>query len=137
MIGPQAAKKSLQFYKRISKKDEKTIQTEIDRLKNIVGAMESRNSKKTQLKWSDFSTKPGSRSMIIAMVLSVLVPLAGLSAMISYTATIFDASGSALTSNTSAMIVGTTQLIGTCIVTPLVDRSGRRVRKHITSIFLV
>lgn len=91
--------------------------------------MESRKSADRRLQWSDFTTKPGSRAMIIAMVLGLLCQLCGVPAMLSYTATIFGAAGSATSPNTSAMIVGIVQLMGTCIVSPIIDRYGRRVRE--------
>ena len=46
--------------------------------------------------------------------------------MLNYTATIFEQSGSNISPNLSAVIVGATQLLGTYVATFLVDRLGRR-----------
>lgn len=47
--------------------------------------------------------------------------------MINYTATIFKESGSALSPNMSAIIVGIIQLAGSCVSSFLVDRAGRKI----------
>lgn len=52
--------------------------------------------------------------------------LCGIFAMLMYTATIFAESGSSLTPNMSAIVVGLIQLIGAYISTVLVDRAGRK-----------
>ncbi|XP_012239624.1 facilitated trehalose transporter Tret1 [Bombus impatiens] len=52
--------------------------------------------------------------------------LAGIFVMISYTETIFKISGSSLSPNSSAIIVGVIQVFGSCLSTTLVERVGRR-----------
>lgn len=47
--------------------------------------------------------------------------------MLNYTATIFAESGSNLSPNMSAIVIGTIQLIGTLISTNLVEKAGRKV----------
>lgn len=47
--------------------------------------------------------------------------------MLNYTATIFKESGSNLTPNMSAIVIGTIQVIGTIISTSLVEKAGRKV----------
>lgn len=127
MIDSQEAEKSIRFYRSIPKNDEESIQTEIERLKCAIGALTSKKNDDRRMKWSDFTTKPGSRAVIIGLVLVTISQLTGFTAMLAYTATIFDASGSALSPNTSAMIVGALKLCGTIIVFFLIDRIGRRV----------
>ncbi|KOX72175.1 Facilitated trehalose transporter Tret1 [Melipona quadrifasciata] len=52
--------------------------------------------------------------------------LAGIFIMISYTETIFKMSGSSLSPNGSAIIVGTIQVFGSWLSTTLMERAGRR-----------
>lgn len=47
--------------------------------------------------------------------------------MLSYTADIFAKSGSDMSSNMAAIIIGLIQLIGAYMSTVLVDRAGRKV----------
>lgn len=49
--------------------------------------------------------------------------------MLNYTATIFKESGSNLTPNMSAIIVGAIQLLGSYMSTLLVERAGRKVNR--------
>lgn len=51
----------------------------------------------------------------------------GCFAMLIYTATIFQKSGSNLSPNMSAIIVGVIQVIGSYVTTALVERAGRKV----------
>lgn len=122
--------KSLRFYRSIPENDDKSIQTEIERLKSAIGELMLKKSEDRRLQWSDFTTKPGSRAVIIGFVLVAISQLTGFTAMLAYVATIFDASGSALTPNTSAMIVGALKLCGTILVSFFIDRFGRRVSKE-------
>lgn len=48
--------------------------------------------------------------------------------MQNYTASIFEESGSNMSPNMSAIVVGVIQLIGSYAATNLVDRAGRKVR---------
>ncbi len=65
---------------------------------------------------------------MIGVVLVWLNQFCGCFAMLNYTASIFAESGSNLTPNMSAIIVGIIQLIGAYMSTFLVDRAGRKVR---------
>lgn len=53
--------------------------------------------------------------------------LCGCFTMLNYTATIFRESGSNISPNLSAIIVGAIQLLGTYVATFLVDRLGRKI----------
>lgn len=56
-----------------------------------------------------------------------LQELCGCFTMLNYTATIFRESGSSISPNFSAIIVGMIQLLGTYVATFLVDRIGRKI----------
>lgn len=53
--------------------------------------------------------------------------LCGCFAMINYAAVIFEESGSNLSPNVSAIVVGLIQIVGAYFSTVLVDRSGRKI----------
>lgn len=67
------------------------------------------------------------KAIFIGAVLVWLNQFCGCFAMLNYTANIFAESGSNLSPNMSAIIVGVIQLFGAWISTFLVDRAGRKV----------
>lgn len=67
------------------------------------------------------------KAFLIGVVLVALNQLNGSFTMLNYTATIFKESGSNLTPNMSAIVIGTIQVIGTIISTSLVEKAGRKV----------
>lgn len=69
----------------------------------------------------------GRRAMSIAFALIALCQLCGCFTMLNYTAAIFAESGSDMSANSAAIIIGFIQLIGAYISTVLVDRAGRKV----------
>lgn len=71
--------------------------------------------------------------MIIGIVLAALNHITGSYALLSYTATIFKESGSVISPNESALVVGVIQLIGTFVVPVLIERSGRKVSESTIS----
>lgn len=80
------------------------------------------------LKWSDFTTKTARRAMTIGVVLVTVNQFSGCFAMMNYTATIFEESGSNFSPNMSAIVVGAVQLIGAVVSVNFVDRAGRKVK---------
>lgn len=85
----------------------------------------------SRLRWADFTTIAARKAMLVGLVLAATNQLCGCFAMINYTATIFRESGSTLTPNASAIVVGCIQLCGAYASTILVDRAGRKVRLNI------
>lgn len=82
-------------------------------------------SKKTLL---IFPVEPKVRkAFLIGISLMAFNQFCGCFAMLNYTATIFQQSGSNLTPNMSAIIVGAIQLLGSYMSTILVERAGRKV----------
>lgn len=61
------------------------------------------------------------------MALICMHEFCGVFTMLNYTATIFRESGSSISPNLSAIIVGIIQLLGTYVATFLVDRLGRKI----------
>lgn len=64
------------------------------------------------LKCSDFASKQARKAMIIGIALVALNQFCGCFAMLNYTASIFKESGSSMSPNMSAIVVGTIQLVG-------------------------
>ncbi|XP_078037488.1 facilitated trehalose transporter Tret1 [Augochlora pura] len=102
---------------------EPTVQREMLRLQ--AEAKELASQKPIRL--SDlFRDKATIKGLVISMGLFGGQQLCGIFAMISYTETIFGISGSSLTPNASAIIVGVIQVIGSLLSTSLMERLGRR-----------
>ena len=93
--------------------------------------IESTNTNGRPTKFSDLAKSliqnPGKKAMIIGIVLAVLNHFSGNFALVSYTANIFQAAGSALSPNSSALIVAVVQFIGSSLVPVFVERTGRKV----------
>lgn len=71
--------------------------------------------------------KASKKALFIAIMIIVINECCGSFILVSYTATIFATSGSVLSPNLSAIIVGFIQFIGTYISTIYIDRAGRKV----------
>lgn len=67
------------------------------------------------------------KALFIAIVVISINEFSGAFILVSYTATIFSNSGSILSPNLSAVIVGLIQFIGTYISTIYVEKAGRKV----------
>lgn len=103
----------------------------MDKLKHSVAVTKPADeSNESSMTWSDLIKEPGRKAMTIGIALAALNQLSGCFAMISYTATIFDAAGSAMNPNTSAIIIGVIQLFGSFASIYLIDRSGRKVKVY-------
>lgn len=101
------------------------LQLEINKLKNSLGG--KIEMAKGSLTWSDLTSGPGRRAMTIGIVLILLNQFCGCFAMLNYTANIFQAAGSSMSPNMSAIVVAIIQLVGSYVATILVDRAGRKV----------
>lgn len=99
----------------------------MDMLKDSVVDKNSNESHESRMEWSDLMTNPGRKAMIIGIALAALNQLSGCFAMISYTASIFEAAESAMDPNTSAIIIGVIQLLGSFASIYFIDRAGRKV----------
>lgn len=119
----------MSFYKKIRKTDEnsnKKLDFEIDKLKMIMAdAHQTVTTNDASLKWSDFTTKAARRAIVIGIVLVVICMLNGVTTY--YTAEIFEATGSNMSSNMSAIVTGIVPVIAVGIAMYLVDRAGRKV----------
>lgn len=125
----QEAEKSVRFYNNFRARGEvdKLVKAEVEKIKMEINKAEQ-SKKHEHLSWSDFKKNPGRKAMIIGAGLGALNHITGSYALIMYTKTIFEASGSIMSSGDSSLIVAFIQLIGTFIVPLLIEHTGRKVR---------
>lgn len=133
----QEAEKSIRFYRHLGGKanDYEVLQFEMNKLKTALGSAGTTRS--TKLKWSDFTAREARKAMIIGIVLVALNQFCGCFAMLNYTASIFKESGSSMSPNMSAIVVGIIQLVGSSCPPILVDRAGRKVISFLISGFML
>lgn len=126
----QDAENSIRFYKNIDKTHEncdKIIQQEIRKLRTTIADDQNANDIKASVKWSDFTTKIARKALILGIVLVMLYIWNGVYGLSGYIATIFQQTGSTLSPNMSAIVLGVCQIVGFCIAAATVDRCGRKV----------
>lgn len=98
---------------------------EIDKIKRIL----DKNSEMLEnSEWTPKTVVITRKAITIAIVLVLLYTYSGVIPMTAYAATIFQETGSNLSPNMSAIVIGVIQLFGTWIGTVLVERVGRIVR---------
>ncbi|XP_053697380.1 facilitated trehalose transporter Tret1-like [Sabethes cyaneus] len=131
----EKAERSLMFYRGITGYFQKSPEfcRELDQLKKVV-KVEEESHEQNMLRWKDFCTKPAQKGLCIGIFLMLLNQFSGALAIITYSATIFQESGSDLTPNVSSIIVALIQLIGTGVSFALVDNIGRKVLMLISTI---
>lgn len=127
----EKAEKSIRFYQNTSgnEHENEAIQAEIEKLKATLTTKTERSCENS-FNWRNLLTPEARKALMIGIYLSALNQFSGCCAMLFYIAYIFSLSGSHLTPNMSAILVGTIQLIGALVSTQLVDRAGRKVEKN-------
>lgn len=83
------------------------------------------SSKKFSVK--DLTSKHSLKVIGYGVVLMALNTFCGCFAMMNFTKTIFEESGSTLSSNMSSIVVGVLQIFGAVLCTFLVERAGRKI----------
>lgn len=91
------------------KDSDHVLELEIDKLKSALGNSENVNNNND---WTPETTTIARRALITGIVLVVLYIYSGVTPMTFYTATIFQETGSNLSPNMSAIVIGVIQLIG-------------------------
>ncbi|XP_055302940.1 uncharacterized protein LOC129568722 [Sitodiplosis mosellana] len=127
-----SARKSIRFYQNLRRKntDYDLVQMEIKKLQNTIPDVKTERS----MKWSDLTTRPARRAILIGVVLMAMNQLCGAFAMLNYTAYVFEEAGSSMSSNESAIVVGIISILGSLISTNLVDRAGRKILFFVSSV---
>lgn len=124
----EEAEESLKFYRSYNGTTKEEIQEFSEHFNNLKDKIRN-NTHKTgsTLKFKDFYEPVALKAICIGLVFMIVNQFSGMYALVSYTASIFEQSGSDINANTSTIVVGAIQLIGTCIATNLVDRLGRKI----------
>lgn len=108
--------------------DQRKLDREMNKLKVTLDDIDTDQSNRESVKWSDVTTGIGRKALSIGVILVGLNVFSGVFAMTSYTTTIFLETGSNMSPNLSTIIVGVIQLFGACSTTQFVERCGRKVR---------
>lgn len=87
-----------------------------------------------QITWNDFTSSHARRAFLIGISLMALNQFCGCFAMLNYTASIFNESGSTLSANMSAIVIGSIQMVGSYFSTMLVERAGRKLLLMVSAI---
>ncbi|VVC25779.1 Sugar/inositol transporter,Major facilitator superfamily domain,Major facilitator, sugar transporter- [Cinara cedri] len=74
-----------------------------------------------------FQTTAAKRGLFLGIGIMIFQQFTGANAVIFYTTTIFDATGSTISSNTSTIIVGVMAVLSTYFSTLVIDRLGRKI----------
>ncbi|CAD7088651.1 unnamed protein product [Hermetia illucens] len=131
----QKAEHSLRYFRNMRKISQPPdfFKDEIEKLRNdyIDG---NTKGEEPPLDWKDLSNPVARRVIIIGVSLMALNQFCGCFAIISYTATLFEQSGSSLSPNVSTIIVGILLLVGAYVSTVLVDRAGRRLLLSLSAV---
>lgn len=134
----QEAEDSLRFYQGMSGESENQEQLllEMNKLKSALNNNnnDSEKCKDNSLKWSDLTKIEAKKALSIGIVLAIMNQFCGVFALLNYTSKIFEASGSSISPNESAIFVGVVQLIGSYVPIALVDRAGRKVKRKKTGL---
>lgn len=117
------AEKSFEFYKNCKVKQKQQCSDSFDNMKlNVENVNQQSN-----LSYRDFVTKKAIKSIITASVLLFVNQFSGIFAFVNYMSNIFADSGSTMNPNTSTIIMGALQIVGTYAATLLVDTYGRKI----------
>lgn len=74
-----------------------------------------------------YTSKPLKKGLIVCLGLMVLQQLSGITVVLSYMQSIFDAAGTSIPPEISTILVGTVQLLVVVITTAVIDKLGKRV----------
>ena len=122
----EEAEKSLMFYRDINDDyEEEEFKNEFN---SIMKSYETQklDQEVSHLSIGDFMEKNARRGICLGVFLMFVNQFSGYFAILQYTSTIFDESGSSLTSNESTIIVGALQIIGSFVSFFIIDRFGRK-----------
>ncbi|XP_062545780.1 facilitated trehalose transporter Tret1-like [Armigeres subalbatus] len=125
----QRSKNSLKFY-RGYQAGEQNVSSEFERelLKlQDNNTDEKQIPQKHKISWSDLNTHHARKAFLIGVCLVAFNNFSGCFAMLSYAETIFQESGSSLSADTSAIVMGSLQMVGAYCSTLLVERAGRKL----------
>ena len=109
------------------------VSAEFERIKSNVS---QGNSAKEAIGWRDLLRGPVLKPLLLSMGLMLLQQFSGINAIIYFTVSIFNESGSSMEDHVSSMVVGAVQMAATVASMFLVDRAGRRVLLLLSGFFM-
>jgi facilitated trehalose transporter len=123
----EEAQKALQWLRGSST----DIRAELNEIKNT-----NLLSKKCATKLTDLLGKTYLKPLLTSLGLMFFQQFSGINAVIFYTVSIFEMSGSSVDSNLSTIIVGLVNIAASIFATLLIDRVGRKVLLVVSDIFM-
>uniref|UniRef100_A0A4Y0BPF7 MFS domain-containing protein n=1 Tax=Anopheles funestus TaxID=62324 RepID=A0A4Y0BPF7_ANOFN len=120
------AERCFMFYRGIQTAAEKTtaFRQEFDNMEKFIEHNAGQNSRVTL---ADFQSREAKLGIFIGVFLMFINQFCGIFAILTYAASIFASVGSTLSPNTSAIIMGAIQIVGTLSSFVFVDLAGRKV----------
>ncbi|RZC34873.1 Sugar tr and/or MFS 1 domain containing protein, partial [Asbolus verrucosus] len=115
---------------KLKNKTYEEIENEISHIKQ---AIQEKSCSKSGIK-DLFRTKASRTGLIIVLVIMTLEQFSGVSAVVSYMHTIFDATGSKITPEISTIIVGSIEVCTSIFTSSVVDRFDRKILLLLSSI---
>lgn len=120
---------SLRFYRGYHARTENVsieFKKELVKLKDALYS-DKHNEQEPRITFQDLTTAHATKAFLIGVSLMALNQFCGCFAMLNYTASIFSESGSTLSANMSAIVIGSIQMVGSYLSTVLVERAGRKL----------
>nr|XP_029716911.1 facilitated trehalose transporter Tret1-like isoform X1 [Aedes albopictus] len=120
---------SLRFYRGYHARAENVsneFKIELVKLKDSLYG-DKHNQPEAHITFHDLATGHARKAFLIGISLMALNQFCGCFAMLNYTASIFSESGSTLSANMSAIVIGSIQMVGSYFSTVLVERAGRKL----------
>lgn len=133
LVAKGKQKEALKVLKKLRNKSQMEIEKEYVKILRII----SENSYEEKASWrSLLAVKSFRRGLLIALGLSVIQPLSGMSAILAFAGSIFDEVGFAVSGDMSAIIIGIVQVLAVVFTTSIIDKAGRRPILLISSLGL-
>lgn len=85
----------------------------------------------------DIFTRRHIRPFLLCMGLMLVQQLSGINAVIFYTVSIFEMSGSTISGHVSTIIVGVVNLLATFVANALIDKLGRKILLYVSSSLMI
>lgn len=120
------AERCFMFYRGIQTSAEKT-NTFRQEFENMEKFIEHNAGQSSRITMADFKSREAKLGIFIGIFLMFVNQFCGIFAILTYAASIFAGVGSSLSPNTSAIIMGTIQIVGTLSSFVFVDLAGRKI----------
>ncbi|XP_022232404.2 facilitated trehalose transporter Tret1 [Drosophila obscura] len=123
-----AAERSFRYYKNIKQRDNiNEQQRALEEFEQMKLALTKGDDQQDAVTLKDFLSRPALRAYGPALVLLIANQFSGLFTMVNYMSDIFARSGSTMNPDTSTIIIGAVQILGSYVTTLLCDICGRKL----------